>query len=118
VRQCSSPQSHECLHPAPTTPTVCCLCGPQMTTTHHIESSGSPFFGCHLHSAGHLGVFFINVGKAAIVQKPGSCLSKVWDRPQYLAKPKVVKLNLLARAAVVPRARMHPNPGVVADNQA
>jgi hypothetical protein len=45
-----------------------------------------------------------------------SCFSKVWDKPLYLPKSKVLRLGLHAHAAVVPRTRMLPNPVKVANN--
>ena len=62
VRQCKRQQFHECRHRAPTRPTACCLCGLQMTTTRRIEWWASPFFGCHLHTSRHLGIFLVDVG--------------------------------------------------------
>ncbi len=62
VRQYKHPQSHECQHRALTRPTACSPCCPQTATTHCIESSTPPFFGCHLHLSGHLCIFLINVG--------------------------------------------------------
>ena len=62
VHQCKHLQSHECWHRAPTRPTACFPCCSQMTTVHHIGSLVSPFFGCHLHLAGHLPIFLVDVG--------------------------------------------------------
>ncbi len=61
LRQCTPRQSHACLHRVPTTPTVCCLYGLRMTTTHRIESLTSPFFGRDLHFAPHESIFLIHI---------------------------------------------------------
>ena len=72
VRQCKRRQSHECLYQELTRPTACSLCCPRMTIIHRIETLTAPLFlGAVCTIKGHLSIFLINIGKAAIVQKPG-----------------------------------------------
>ena len=70
VRQRKHPPSLWCWHRALTEPTVDYLCYLQKTTTHRTALLTSPFFGGHLHVSRHLSIFFMDIGREAIAQKP------------------------------------------------